>query len=327
MSRICLYFKHPPDADRWIPGDRYLRPHIRRLIRGKRRPSGLERVFLNLKHSLDVLNIPYEENLPFHKLDADDRPVVLGFGRSCLEGYHQPNKIVAGIGLMAHPCQWPTLLEDYPVVRYLQHSEWAAAMYRPHFGSAVDVWPAGIDTDTWKPNPKIESNLDLLIYDKVHWERDSIGTKLLNTIYNYLDDKGLSHKTIRYGFYKPSAYKELLGSCKAMIYLSEHESQGFACQQALSCNVPVLAWNPGYLQDPERFEWGESEVPASTVPYWDSICGMTFKSSKDLDETLPKFWNAVTTNKFHPRDYILDNLTLASSGNQMLKILDSAFGS
>jgi glycosyltransferase involved in cell wall biosynthesis len=37
-----------------------------------------------------------------------------------------------------------------------------------------------------------------------------------------------------------------------MVFLCEHETQGFAYQQALSCGVPIIAWDRGgLLQDPK----------------------------------------------------------------------------
>ena len=125
MSRICLYYKREPECDRWILGDRYIRPLIRRLVRGKPRAGGIDKVFINLCLGLDKLGIKYEVNLPFKKIKDDDLIGILGRGRNCLNGYDRPNPIVAGIGLMTHPSEWSTLCEDYPVVKYLQHSEWA----------------------------------------------------------------------------------------------------------------------------------------------------------------------------------------------------------
>src|SRR5437763_14877911 len=124
MSRICLYFKREPERDRCIRGDRYVRPWIRPLIRGKSPVSGVDKVFVNLCKGLDCLGVRYETNIPFSKLQPNDRVGVLGRGRKCLDGYDKANPIVAGIGLMTHPSEWPTLCEEYPVAGYLQHSEW-----------------------------------------------------------------------------------------------------------------------------------------------------------------------------------------------------------
>ncbi|HWD58333.1 MAG TPA: hypothetical protein VG308_08655, partial [Stellaceae bacterium] len=146
MSRICLYHRREPERDHWLPGDRYLRPPIRRLVRGKPRVDAIGKVFRNLCTGLDRLGVCYEANLPFDQLERDDRVGVIGQGRAALDGYDRPNPIVAGIGLMTHPSEWPTLCDDYPIAAYLQHSAWANEIYRPYFGDRCRVWPVGIDT-------------------------------------------------------------------------------------------------------------------------------------------------------------------------------------
>ncbi len=130
MGRICLTYRAEPERDRWIPGDRWIRPVVRRLIRGRPRPGGLDRVFINLCLGLDRIGMKYEVNLPFSRLRPDDLAGVLGIGRHCMQGYSRNRPLVAGIGLMTHPSQWPTLFQDYPVACYLQHSEWTATVYR-----------------------------------------------------------------------------------------------------------------------------------------------------------------------------------------------------
>ena len=103
---------------------------LRRAIRGSERPGGIGKVFSNLLLGLDQLGVAYLVNPPFKALQGDDLVGVLGRGRYALDGYDRPNPIVAGIGLMTHPSEWPDLCEQYPVVRYLQHSAWATNVYK-----------------------------------------------------------------------------------------------------------------------------------------------------------------------------------------------------
>src|SRR5689334_13559645 len=105
MSRICLYFRIEPERDRWLPGDRYIRPWVRRLLRGPGPLGGVDKVFANLCLGFDRLRIPYEINLPFFDLRDGDRLGVLGRGRYALQGYNRAIPIVAGIGLVTHPSE------------------------------------------------------------------------------------------------------------------------------------------------------------------------------------------------------------------------------
>ena len=326
MSRICLYYIHEPESDRWILGDRYIRPFVRRLVRGKPRVGGVERVFVNLCLGLDKLGIKYEVNLPFNQLKNSDKVGILGRGLNCLNGYDRPNPIVAGIGLMTHPSQWATLCEDYPVVKYLQHSEWANNVYKPYFGDdRCELWPVGIDTDKWKPSEK-EKTIDFLIYNKIRWDYDVTAQKILQPIYKLLESKGLTFQELRYGFYQPEAYQASLTQCRAMIFLCEHESQGIAYQECLASGVPIIAWDQGQCLDPNRFQWGQPYIEATSVPYWDERCGVKFKNIDEFPDKLDEFLEKLYGQYFFPREYILENLTLEKCARKYLDILEKSYG-
>jgi hypothetical protein len=322
MSRLCLYYRKPPETDRWVSGDRWVRPLARRLIRGKPRLGGVDKVFHNLCLGLDRLGVDYVVNLPFKELNENDRVGVLGRGRYSLQGYDRPNPIAAGIGLMTHPSEWPTLCDDYPVKTYLQHSEWANDVYRPYYGDRCRIWPVGIDTDTWIPAAKAYREIDLLVYDKVRWNRETVRPPQSEVICEFASRSHLRVETVVYGKYTEQAYRDLLGRSKGMIFLCEHESQGIACQECLSCDVPVLAWDQGYCLDPNRFAWGQPNIPATSVPYFDERCGERFTGSEDLREKLSVFVDKIKGTVYRPRDFIMDNLTLAGSSKQFLRFFD-----
>ena len=324
MDRLCLYYLPEPERDRWVPGDRFVRPVVRRILRGQPRPGGLDKVFINLRLGLDRLGLPYTVNLPFRKLHPTDRVAVLGCGRYCLDGYNQPNPIVAGIGLMTHPSEWPTLCTDFPVVRYLQHSAWCDAVYRPYFGEHCAIWPVGIDTNRWQPRAASPKTTDFLLYDKIHWARETRETELLVPIRATLAQLGCTHETLRYGAYEPGAFQAALSRCRAMIFLSAHESQGIAAQEAMSCGVPLLAWDPGFVEDPDRFKWGQPVIPATSVPYFDARCGLKFRDPTEFATQLPAFLARLREGRFAPRDYILESLTLEKSARQFVDLINAA---
>jgi hypothetical protein len=322
MGRICLSYRPEPERDRFLPGDRWLRPAVRRIVRGRPRPGGIDKVMINLRLGLDRLGIPYEFNRGFGSLRPDDLVGVLGRGRRCLDGYTRREPLVAGIGLMTHPSEWPTLFEDYPVACYLQHSEWTVAVYRRYFGDRCAVWPVGIDTEGWRPTvAEAEKPVDFLVYDKILWERPKHERELLDPIGASLDRLGLTHQSLRYGAYEPGDYRTALGSCKAAIFLSAHESQGIAYQEALSAGVPILAWDPGRCQDPERFRWGDPDIPTTSVPYFDDRCGARFADFPAFELSLAVFLEGMRAGAYKPRDYILENLTVEKCSRNFVEIL------
>lgn len=324
MNRLCLYYIQSPERDRWIPGDRHVRPMLRRLVRGKPRPGGVDKVFINLCKGLDQLEVPYQINVPFNQLRDDDWVGMLGRGKACLTGYHRSNPIVAGIGLMTHPSEWPDLCDNYPVVKYLQHSTWANDVYKPYFGDRCDIWPVGIDTETWKPDPHHHKTVDFLIYNKIRWESEQRSADLLTPIRQTLSQRNLSFEELRYGSYSVEEYQSALKRCRAMIFLCEHESQGIAYQECLSSDVPILAWDQGECLDPNRFTWGMPHIPATSVPYWDDRCGVKFSNVQDFSAKLTEFCDKLNAQTFAPRDYILENLTLKKCAQAYLHLLHDA---
>jgi len=326
MSRICLFYRQVPEADRWLLGDRFVRPLVRRVARGKRRPGGLDKVFTNLCLGLDFLGIRYLVNPPFNKLKSDDWIGVLGCGHYALEGYDRPNRIVAGIGLMTHPSEWPTLCEEFPVVRYLQHSEWANNVYRPYFKDTCRIWPVGIDTRTWFPNHKDLKIIDFLIYDKILWNREECVPAIINPIKDQLTSRGLSFIELKYGSYDEAQYKAALQSCRSMLFLCEHESQGIAYLECLSSGVPILAWDQGWCLDPKRFAWGQPSIPASSVPFFDQWCGLTFRDPVEFPIKLEQFMDMRHSGAFAPRDYVIKHLTLEKCSAHFVEIMREAQG-
>ncbi|MBE0612753.1 MAG: glycosyltransferase [Burkholderiales bacterium] len=324
-ERICLYYRVEPERDRWAPGDRFIRPIVRRLVRGKRRLGGVDKVFFNLCLGLDRLGIRYETNIPFKRLRADDRVAVLGRGRHSLQGYDRTNPIVAGIGLMGHPGEWPTLCTDYPVVRYLQHSDWANDVYKPYFGKRCGIWPVGINTHAWTPSA-VPKDLDFLFYDKVQWNRERNQRELIQPIKDVLRRRRMKFAEIRYGGYDESDFRGLLSRSKAMIFLSESESQGLAYQECMSSGVPVLAWDQGWWLDPSRFKWGNADVRATSVPYFDDNCGSTFRNLDEFETSLDRFLDRLHLQEFDPRAYILKNLTLEHCSQRFVDILRRDLG-
>ena len=281
--------------------------------------GGVEKVFHNLCLGLDRLGVEYHVNLPFKKLKADDRVGVLGRGRYALQGYDRPNPVVAGIGLMTHPSEWPTLCEDYPVKRYLQHSKWANEVYRLYFGDRCGIWPVGIDTGAWQPNGSQRKDIDLLIYDKVMWNREVVKPPLTAAIREFAARKKLAVESVTYGDYAGSEYHNLLGRSRAMIFLCEHESQGLAYQECLSSGVPVLAWDQGRCLDPNRFAWGQPDIPATSVPYFDERCGERFAGPEELEEKLSLFMERVHAATYRPREFVMENLTLQRCAQRFLE--------
>ena len=327
MKKINIFFRQKPEMNRWLPGDRFIIPIIRKIIRRKK-IGGVEKVFINLCKGLDKLKVDYAVNLPFKLIKTDESVIVLGVGKYALEGYRQPNKVIAGIGLMTHPAEWPDLCEQYPIAKYLQHSDWANNVYKPYFGDHVcNIWPAGIDTAKWIPAISSSKKYDFLLYNKIRWDKPKIESELKSKIIQKITSLGLSYKELIYGEYREPEYQEILSQSRAMIFLCEHESQGFACCEAMSMNVPIFAWDQGWWLDTDRFEWGTPDVPATSIPFFNENCGMSFVDFPQFENLFLQFWHKVKQAEFSPRQYIIENLSLEKSAEKMLSIIKEVYAS
>ncbi len=321
MHPLNLFYAEP-EPDRWLPLDRYPRRIIRRLVRGLPPVGGQKRVFLNLCAGLDQLGIPYRVN-NYRYVQRHPEEIACIIGKPHLLDQHPwKNPIVFGAAVFSHPMDDPDLLERLPIQKILVPGEWMRQMWEPYFGDRVQAWPVGIDTDEWQPSENIPKDIDILLYNKVRWERDRYDAELVQPIRDLLGQHQLTVAEIRYGAYREETFRELLARSKAMLFLCEHETQGIAYQQALSCGVPILAWDRGGdWQDPSYFPHRVQFGPVSSVPYWDDRCGLRFKDLSEFSSTLECFLDQLNDQQFNPRAYILENLTLAKAAEQYLQMV------
>lgn len=313
-------FYHEPDGDRWFPFDRFPRRIVRRIVRGPARPGGQMRVYLNLRRGLDQLGIKYRVNdYRYCRKNPSDLACIVGKPH-VLDQQAWANPILFGAAVFSHPSDDPTLTQRLPVRRILVPGPWIRDMFEPHYPGLVHAWPAGIDTELWSPAPApAQLHRHVLIYDKIRWDHETLAPTLIDPIVTMLGKQGLSYSIVRYGAYRPEHFRELLRRSCAMVFLCEHETQGLACEEALSCGVPVLAYDrggewrdPSYW--PDKVRWG----PVSTVPYWDERCGMRFENAAELPGKLDEFLSKALARHYSPRDYILENLTLEKSAKAYL---------
>ena len=101
------------------------------------------------------------------------------------------------------------------------------------------------------------------------------------------------------------------------IIVDAHESQGFAIEEALSCNVPLLVWNTKIMSQ----EYGSryDNISCNTIPYWDSLCGEYFYEQNEFINTFELFINKLSS--YNPRQYILDNLSTEICSEKWKNIL------
>jgi len=291
---------------------------------------GMERMFLNLAAGLDRLGIPYRLNDYAH-LRRHPGEVIGVVGKPpMLKRIPRETPIVFGPAGYNHPIDAPTLFTDHHVLGVLVPCEWERQMFAVHWHDKVHVWPVGIDTDTWAPATDASKDIDVLVYNKIRFHPARDVAAVLEPVQETLRTSGLRIATLVYGHYREAEFRTFLTRSRSMVFLCEHETQGIALQQALSCDVPVYAWDAGGpWQDtnyyPDRVNFG----PVTSVPYWDDRCGSKFVDADDFRAGFSAFWSRVIDGSFSPRRFILDNLTLETGARgyvDLVKRLSASIG-
>jgi len=161
--------------------------------------------------------------------------------------------------------------------------------------------PFGVDTTIFNETKPIQNRERVFIYYKSrHPEELAFMEKLLTA-------NGILYKVFNYNTrYDENEYLDYLRESKLGIWIGRHESQGFALEEALSCNVPLLVWNVKSMNQ----EYGQRypDIPATAIPYWDDRCGEYFYNMNDIQEKLQKFFNNIET--YRPREFVLEKLSM-----------------
>jgi len=284
--------------------------------------SGPKKVVENLIKGLDILGYPYVINKGLdscQRLWIHDDTIAL----KKVAPLPPEIKVVAGPNLYNLPKNIPSDLDLKRVV-YLQPSPWAKKFWE-YFGfnkCVLDVWPTGIDTEKFKPfNEKKEF---VLVYFKFRLESELKGAKKI------LEKRGLNYKIIEYGKYKNMDYQNLLRKTRYIIWLGITESQGIALAEALSADIPILIWDVKYMgQSVSRiisnFTKEEKDYQNTTsAPYFDDSCGVKIKEASELEKAVE--YMEKNLNKFQPRKYILENLSLDKKAKDLIFLYEKHFG-
>ena len=169
--------------------------------------------------------------------------------------------------------------------------------------------PFGVDTDTFD-EITINRNEIFVYYKSRH---PSILEKVMNII-----PSNYKVNIIKYGSYIENDYIDVLHKCKFGIWIGRHESQGFALQEALSCNVPLIVLDVKSMKEEytNGFQYTNysQKLIATSVPFWSAECGEIIYNTSDLLFAISKIEN----NVYHPRKFIIDNLTIEKTMKNLI---------
>jgi glycosyltransferase involved in cell wall biosynthesis len=186
-------------------------------------------------------------------------------------------------------------------------------MFKRVYGDLCIPWFAGIDTEEWPDLSSHPKDIDFLVYEKIRWNYDERQRSLVEPILAILKQRGFRLHTVRYKCHDSVTYRRLLQRSRAMLFLCEHETQGIAYQEALACNVPVLAWDNGFWLDPLWRRFSIDMIPASSVPFFSAECGERFAGVEEFERALKRFLQSI--QDYQPRRFVEERLSLEQSAD------------
>ena len=203
----------------------------------------------------------------------------------------------------------------HPNVIYIQPSVWASQYWSNNplcNNIKIKTLPFGVNTEFFKNDKPNNMREKVFIYFKTR------NPLLLQIVKFYLIKKSINYVVFNYNTkYNEKNYTNYLKNSKYGIWIGRHESQGFALEEALSCDVPLLVWNVKSMN--EAYKSRYEDIPCTTIPYWDNRCGEYFYNLKDLEKTFNLFISKLETYK--PREYILENLTMEKCEEKLIDII------
>jgi hypothetical protein len=199
---------------------------------------------------------------------------------------------------------------------YIQPSKWAAETWR-NFNVEkiipIKAFPFPLEVEKFCPIQNSQKN-EVFIYFKRRKPEE------LEYVKQFLNNKNITYKIFDYvKKYNEEDYLKCLQNAKYGIIIDAHESQGFAIEEALSCNVPLLVWNTSVMSQ----EYGSNypNIPCSSIAYWDENCGEYFYNKEEFETTYNNFLNKLES--YSPRTYIIENLSPQKCGERFIELINS----
>jgi hypothetical protein len=222
-------------------------------------------------------------------------------------------KLLAGPNIVVQPTDYERIITSPEVDICITPSEWVEDAYEidcPELKGRLKSWPAGVDTEFWKPSGNKKNPKNILFFDK-RSEKN-----LINNCRKYCEEKGYNVETLAYGNYKLAEYIQAMERNSILVHFVEQESQGVSLTEAWSMDVPTIVWNPGF------YRLGIKNYRSSSAPYLTEQTGAFFKDFEEFKKI--EQLGAFDGKKYSARQWTLENLTDELSAQKLLDIITNS---
>jgi hypothetical protein len=261
---------------------------------------------------LDQLKYPYV----FDSLDnIQDGDIIYSPGMQFDTSKYPTNKFIFGPHFSVFPSNKLFFINNiHNNSVYIQPSLWVKELWKPaETYIPVKSFPFPVDINTFNNISTVSKNKVFIYFKRRHPNE-------LHFLTHFLKERDIEYHIFDYiQKYNESDYLTYLHKSKYGIILDAHESQGFAIEEALSCNVPLLVWNTRVMSQEHNSKY--ADIPCTSIPYWDDRCGEYFYRAEQLEQTFNTFIQKIDT--YEPRQYIMDTLSPKKCAENFVSLINS----
>ena len=170
--------------------------------------------------------------------------------------------------------------------------------------------PFPVNTEKFKP--ALQKKQRFFVYFKNRHTND------LNVLLSIISQNIIfnnEHRIFIYGHYNEEDYLNYISEAEFGIWVGCHESQGFALEEALSCDCPLFVYDIKSMKDEcmndNIYPWGhqQDDYSATSASYFDETCGIVVNEVEDIPKQFDVFYNRLSL--YRPREYVLNHLTVS----------------
>jgi hypothetical protein len=279
--------------------------------------NGLHHKNMNALQKYNNIEITTVNNTNLDNINLDEFDAVYSPAQPIDVSRYPNTKFIFGPHFSVFPVENQiALIKGSKNTVYVQPSEWVVDLWKsfPFFDINIKALPFGVDTEKFSEICPLSERNEVFIYFKRRKPSE------LNFIVDFLNKQNINYKTFNYvSSYSEDDYIKCLQNAKYGIWLDAHESQGFALQEALSCNVPLLVWNVSSLNQEYGFNY--PNLPATSISYWDNSCGEYFYNENEFVEKFNVLNSSL--DNYKPRQFILNNLSIKKCEEKFIDIINN----
>ena len=173
----------------------------------------------------------------------------------------------------------------------------------------IVVMPTGVVSQKNLENSKsLNRNNRCLIYFKNRTDTE------LQLIKNMLKNLNLKFDLFEYKNYNNNKLIKQSKVNKFGILLTTTESQGFAVQEMMSNDLPLIVW------DSNTAMFGDLKVSGTSVPFWDNRCGIKVSNFQELEENIAFFLKNLS--QYRPSEMIKERLTFEVVKENLIRVFE-----